>query len=904
MIGLRPKANALYLERSRLLEQLPDAGGYVVWLQAPYGYGKSVLTSQWAAQLEAEGWRVVWLSVQGEDPRTLTARALGLPEQSLWSGVLEVLWSVPTLLILEDLEGSENISPLLRNPPGLILLASRGKLSQPELPRLMTAGQLIHLFAPDLAFTLHESKQLFDNDSRAQSAWEQSRGWSLPLHLMALTGSSLSGELPERESLIEGLRESLNLEQWQELALLAALPYLPKAFANSQTLELARLGFVQILEPGFKLHPLAAESVLEYHLQTVRQSVLNARERLCKELLAEAFGTTKQLSELEALLEDKDLMLEPLRFQRLDALLPSQRSPGRWINLAHSFKDQADYGRTYAAYDAAISHPDASPNQRLAACAFALMLIGNLETQVRGEALLAVAQKMIPLADPLQVSNYYLNATNYFVNALAWDPAEDYLRQALALMPLEHERRDFTERMVRGHRATIAWERHGDVQTSIQNHQQNLLTPNLAASRVAYNHNALAFWMMMTGNFEAALEHCLKTENYNANRPELALEARAERAYLERDPQPFAHITSVLSDTTNWNGEWTLVLWSRTLRENGNPSAAFKILEHKHSPVIDCERALVFAALGKTKKALECIPSEPDGGLKRFDQIYRVAARYQIKPEARDLEQLLHLTLERERVLPLLMPLEKLPRQRPELSLPYNLREVLQSGWREAIQARQPEIPPLELSVLGEMRVKVLGEEVTLSQRPREILLLLLLETPREAIADMLWEHAPLESVRNNFNVNLNALRKSLEPWGVSTYIGEHHLTRTESDWAKLQAAIKTQNAQGIHLLYTGKLAPNVDIPAIAEAREHLHETVIASLERAAENAAPERAVIYLERILELEPLMESAMNLLLENLVKLGRKPNAAKRLKAFLARYKREMGFEAKLEWQAALT
>lgn len=129
-------------------------------------------------------------------------------------------------------------------------------------------------------------------------------------------------------------------------------------------------------------------------------------------------------------------------------------------------------------------------------------------------------------------------------------------------------------------------------------------------------------------------------------------------------------------------------------------------------------------------------------------------------------------------------------------------------------------------------------------------------------------------------------------------------MTRTESDWAELQSALKTQNAQAIHLLYTGKLAPNVDIPAVMEAREHLHETVLSSLENAAKNAAPQQAVIYLERILELEPLMESAMNLLLENLLKLGRKQSAAKRLKAFLTRYQNEMGFEAKLELQSVLT
>src|SRR5690606_41935379 len=62
MHGFRPQADARYLERRRLLDRLPDEPGYVVWLEAPYGYGKSVLTSQWARELEDGGWSVVWLS--------------------------------------------------------------------------------------------------------------------------------------------------------------------------------------------------------------------------------------------------------------------------------------------------------------------------------------------------------------------------------------------------------------------------------------------------------------------------------------------------------------------------------------------------------------------------------------------------------------------------------------------------------------------------------------------------------------------------------------------------------------------------------------------------------------------------------------------------------------------------
>ena len=79
MFGVRPRLGEQFLNRPRLLERLPEEPGHVVWLRAPYGYGKSILAAQWAQQLEALGWRVLWLSVFGKEVRELIAQALSLP---------------------------------------------------------------------------------------------------------------------------------------------------------------------------------------------------------------------------------------------------------------------------------------------------------------------------------------------------------------------------------------------------------------------------------------------------------------------------------------------------------------------------------------------------------------------------------------------------------------------------------------------------------------------------------------------------------------------------------------------------------------------------------------------------------------------------------------------------------
>ncbi|HET8984468.1 MAG TPA: hypothetical protein VFN03_01795, partial [Trueperaceae bacterium] len=227
LTSFRPQADDRYLSRPRLLEQLPDESGFVVMLEAPYGYGKSVLASQWAQTLEAQGWRVAWFASGGTEPRALLASGLGLPGGSPWSAVLDALWSERTLVVLEDLESlgdHETLVPLLRDVRGLLLLASRVPVLASEMPRLVTTGRLTHLRSADLGFSDVEAVDLFDDAATARRLWDRSSGWPLPLHF-----ASLTGDLPEDVALLNGMRASLTNETWEEALLLATVPQLPTA---------------------------------------------------------------------------------------------------------------------------------------------------------------------------------------------------------------------------------------------------------------------------------------------------------------------------------------------------------------------------------------------------------------------------------------------------------------------------------------------------------------------------------------------------------------------------------------------------------------------------------------------------------------------------------------------------
>ncbi len=899
MIGLRPKASNLFLERPRLLRMLPEEAGYVIWLEAPYGYGKSVLTSQWASKLEQDSWRVVWISLLGEDARPVLARALELPVNAPWSVVLENLWSSPTLVILEDMEGTERLTPLLKGTQGLVLLSSRTKLSEPEIPRLMAEGRLVHLTSNQLAFTKPEANDLFQDEARASAAWETTQGWSLPLHLAALTG-----EVPERQALIEGMHESLAPEVWEEALLLSSLNVLPLEAANDHTRTLAESGFAQALETGFRLHPLAAETVLEFHQAEVKRVLSREAQRLpilARGLAFETLGLDALLLEVfdqhgELARQDPNAVVR--WDERLQAFSSSiERSICVGDSLCLIGRKTEGIARLLSILDL----PDANPSQRLKAYREALW--HNSDTNLeRAKELELLARPLLEQVSPDQATAFlnYSARIDFIGNDFL--AAEAKMQQALALIPKDApkaRRSNLLQNL-----AVFRWYRLGDLEGQSRTLEELLGAngdgiPALQAGAMYWN---LGYNAMLHHDKERALEHFQKTCEYEAVRPLIALKARAFSAILKHN---WAALPAILARIHLWEDPMTedivLAHWAQALINLGKPNAALAQLNGER---VLCQlmRALAMHKL-EEPEALATMPPQPDNVDEREVALHWYAVHYRITQNPASLETLLGLTLSHERILPSLVPLLELPKNRPELSKPYPLEVVLQSGWKDAIKLRLNEIPKLEVELLGRYRVKHFGKEIALTLRPKESLALLVTRANRDEISDALWTDLESNSVRNNLHVTFNALRKSLEPWGVATFLTEDGLTNVRVDVWELEQALERDDVETVLRLYRGKFAPGMDINRLNETRDYLHMRVVNCLERHAKTTDPAQCEIICERILELEPLSEIAIGLLLGILVNSGRKPSAKKRLKDFQQRYRLEFGFDAMLETQQVL-
>jgi DNA-binding SARP family transcriptional activator len=893
MLAQRPKLGPLLRPRPRLLDRLPDSPGWIVWLEAAFGYGKSVLAAQWAEALELDGWRVLWVSVDGRGVKSSVAGLLGLPAESDWSALRRELWSGTTLLVLEDLGADDDVDELVLDVHGLILLASRSKLASTALLRAQTTGALVHLGAADLAFTVEEAETLFDSATVAAQAWRESGGWSLPLHVAALTGRAAAPE-----PLMVGVRASLPAELWRELLFQSAVPFVPHSAAIDASAALAAAGFTQEIDAGYRLHELMALSVSRANADDVAAVVREQAGRLPLELRAEGYARAGLIPELTTLLEEDEVpgrlgSLDPAGMLRWDELCGGEPGPVRLLSRAWALSVMGRRADAVAALDAVATCESARASHRLIALGWRVFELDPHQLE-EAEDVLARATEPLASAEPRAAAAFLANASIFFHKRQDWARVGAMQEQAIALLTDVGGNDDHLA--VLQHRlAEVRWETRGDLLGYIEaSERQYRLQAPVSQYNALVAQLALGTLKGLLGA-EGAMRHLEAASTGSRHNAIVAYCAAAEAAACALRPDEFPAIAERF---TPWRQSFPEMderihqLWARALRRTGAPASALEVLGDRQGAAIAAERALALAALGRSAQALAALP-DPASADSRLTRLEVLAARYQVSGAESDLAAIVDGTNAGARVLPHLLPLASLPRQRPELASAYPIGEVLALRWGGAVALRLDEVPPLRVDLLGRHEVTLLGNRVALSTRHKEIIALLALGHDRTAVGLALWPDADKRKVRNNLQVQLTLLRHELEPWDVKTYLGDAGLERTVGDVFTLRDALAQGDADVAARLYREPLAAGLDLAVLDDERAQLREDVLRLLKRTARaDTDPARAVALLDSVLRLDPLDEEAVTDQVRALEAVGRRREAQRRLRAFEVLLERELG------------
>lgn len=911
MIDVRPTVGPNYLVRPRLLGVLPASRGHVVWLEAPYGYGKSVLAAQWALQLETAGWRIVWLSVAGRPSvRAALAQARGLPNTAPWGPILDELWSERTVVVLEELEGAEELEPLLNAPAGLLLLASRQHLPYPGLLRLITSNHLTHLNANQLAFTKDEAAAIFGERAGARRAWEATNGWPLPLHFAAL-----SGELPANTTLIKGVKRSISFAAWRELLLLAAVPELPHSAATDVTASLAQEGFAQKLTGAYRLHPLIGQGLLEAYRDDVRAELLTSAKRLPPDLRGAAFERAQDYDALAAFISGPDGELGPLDaadYLRWHTLTSGEttRTSGFAANADRVDGSTRQFRAAEAAFllthfsDAIpaakrlVEHQGATVAARARLARTAIWSLAAANRFAEAHEFAPVLKSLLADLEPLQAAESLsvLGQLAYWEGNMA--KAEATYKRCLdeyAKAPPSSAREGGRARVTANFHA-LSWEAHGYVREPLAGLLELAEAEGLPQGvRLLARQNAAVHFANLN-DYSAAAEQIRLVLAGAPGFSKLYMELIL--AYVEPNLSEFPRLLNAARKWERYSlTDRVSALWLRALRRQGDLVSGLRLRNTlEEGAFTKLELVWVYAHANDLQTAAALLEEARDAHFLREFKVHWLAASYRLDPSEETLNELLELTaIGAQALVYALIPVALLPRNRPELARPYPLSEVLESGWREAIELRIDELPPLRVELLGCMRVVVLGREVELTQRQEQLVALLAIGHSREEAAEFIWPEVDTDHQRNNLNVQLNLLRKRLEPWGVGVYLDKAGLRNFTSDYAEFLDALARRDAEAASSLFAVPLSPpaaggaRLDVLADVERqlREQLSELLLSESQ-----SGGEPAVTYLKRILALEPLHEEALRKLVETLLELGREGEARRQYDKFAARLFAEVG------------
>lgn len=876
MFSVRPTASSHHLHRPRLLEALPDQDGYVVWLEAPFGYGKSVLASQWASELEALGRRVIWLSLDGREGRSAIAQALDLPAAAPWGALLDELWSVPTLLVLEELGGSEDLRPLLKHVGGLLLLASRQHLPYPALAQLATTGRLTHLTSTTLAFTEEEAADLFGDAARASAAFINTSGWPLPLHF-----ASLANTFPAKATLLEGVKGSVSEAAWQELLFIAALDQLPHGAATDATLELAKAGFLQELSGAYRLHSLVAGGALERHRQEVHAVLEREAGRLTPLQRAAAFERSGHLVALAKLLDSGHLDLQgqqPTDYLRWNDLVPEPESPRRRAHACEALLLLNRYDEALPDVDRLLESELLTPTERVSLNS---VTVYALSIAKRFEQCAPYAERLraaLPLADPVMMGRVLTNLAQYEYMQGHHELAEATISELLESYYLLEPGpvRALLEKKARLSLHAMTWETRGSAEESLAGQLQMLEQGGLDQhSNLSVRQNA-SVNMAILWDVEGAVGMLREALQYAAPYNRLMVEAML--AYLELDTEKFPQL---LTAARRWEqhelSERVSALWLRALRFSGDLTTGASIAGTlQMGPYTKLELLWVAEAAGHHEEARRLLEETRGAYPYREFMLHWQAAAFLVTGSEEALDELVglvQLSHGHGRLVRFVgLPLERLPRHRTDLALYFPLEEVLASDWQEAIEVRLPEVPPLEVRLHGHFSVSALGQELLLTERQQQMLALLVVGYGREAIGEAMWPELDTARQRNNFWVQLTLLRKVLEPWGVATFVHKEGLRHFSSDHTALTSALQLGDAGAVLATYREPLFAGLDLELLSDLSYQTREQALGLLLEAGIAGADDASLEHLRRVLELEPLHEEAVQALLERLVARGR--------------------------------
>jgi LuxR family transcriptional regulator, maltose regulon positive regulatory protein len=208
-----------FIARPRLLAKLDEGRTRVTLLQAPAGYGKTTLMSQWFRAQRAAREDVAWLSVDGADGSaealleyvaaalaTGVPGSLGLCAAGAIAPLVNALQKLGNCrLFIDDVhllqqDALHSLCRFIeRSPPGIrFVLASRAIPDMP-LARMRARGQLLELGTEELKFTAQEAQEFLAQDSpsllddtQLLKLLERTDGW--------ITGIRLAGGMLKKRA--------------------------------------------------------------------------------------------------------------------------------------------------------------------------------------------------------------------------------------------------------------------------------------------------------------------------------------------------------------------------------------------------------------------------------------------------------------------------------------------------------------------------------------------------------------------------------------------------------------------------------------------------------------------------------------------------------------------------------